>query len=215
MRSQPFLGFLYLGESKNSRIGGAAGTLIEQLAKYIIGRGRSQFAFVSVSWADRLVRESVLAGNEKKIHELLDRTFREAGSSSEAGSLQLQHLQMLRLTRDAESSADIIRAFVNNPASISSRPLLQDQLPNKPKLSDTSIGQDFDSKLRAVLLELSNDLLEEKDKKDLFSEHMDTVFQHHSGFLELHSYEKVRESISWSAIKSVVAEIAKDTSFVL
>lgn len=215
MRSQPFLGFLYLGESKIPRIGGAAGTLIEQLAKYIIGRGRSQFAFVSVSWLDKGVREAVLASNEEKIRTWLDRTFRDAGgSSSQAGSSQLQNLKMLRLTHDAGSSINIILAFVSNPACISSKPLLQDQLPDKAKLSDTSIGQEFDSKLGRVLRELCDDLLEE-EREDLFPEHLDTVFQHHSGFLELHSYDEVRSSPKWSAVKTVLADIVKDASFIL
>ncbi|KAJ2934751.1 hypothetical protein H1R20_g2335, partial [Candolleomyces eurysporus] len=191
MRSQPILGFLYLGESKTPRIGGAAGKLIEQLAKYIIGYGRSQFAFVSVSWLDRGVKDTVLVNNETKIRSWLDQLFREAESSPEAESSQHQNLQMLRLTRNSGSAANIVLTFLSDSASISSKPLLQVQLPDKAQLSDTSIGSEFNSKLGNVLRDLCDDLEEDDEGEDLLPEHLDTVFQHHSGFLELHSYDKL------------------------
>ncbi|KAJ2923264.1 hypothetical protein H1R20_g13831, partial [Candolleomyces eurysporus] len=215
MRSQPILGFLYLGESKTPRIGGAAGKLIEQLAKYIIGHGRSHFAFVSVSWLDRGVKDTVLFNNEAKIRSWLDQLFREAVSSPEAESSQHQNLQVLRLTRNSGSAANVILTFLSDPASISSKPLLQVQLPDKAQLSETSIGSEFNSKLGNVLRNLCDDLEEDDEGEDLLPEHLDTVFQHHSGFLELHSYDKVEKSSEWEAVKTAVANIVKSASFIL
>lgn len=210
MRSQPVLGFLYLGESKTPRIGADVGITIELLAKHIIGSGRSQFAFVSMSWLERGAREAVLVNNETKIHSWLDQVFAETGPPSKP-----RNLQFLRLTPGAGSAANVILSFLD-PASLSSKPLLQVQLPDKVQLSETSIGSELNTSLRAALQRLQKEILDEEDDDDaLLSEQLDDIFQHHSGFLELHPYPKIQGSPEWSTFKRKVAHIFHNVTFIL